>query len=648
MSEPLEEIQQALFNLPCGVVVASTSAGGEILQVNAAFTAITGYTHEDVPTVGDWLGLAYPDPDYRAMVMGNWERDVSEPGRDVFYRVRCADGRDKELLLRAGGIGTSRMAVAVLDLSEIRAVELELRESEDRFRLFARSVDQVFWIVGLDPTRMEYVSPAFQAIWGRPVAELYEDPNQWSAPIIDEDQPAVQALWSRALEGDTATVQFEYRIRRPDGELRWIEDSGFAVSDEDGRVVRMVGIAKDITLRKQAEEERRALEQRMQSAQKMESLGVLAGGVAHDFNNLLTVVLGNADLALHELPPESSARVNLGNIRRAAHRAADLARQMLAYSGQGQFVLAHLDLHRLVEEFAHLMAATVGRKADLRLETDGEVLPIEGDATQIRQVVMNLITNASDALGDHNGSITITTGTLVCDAEYLTVPLLEDEREPGLYSYVQVVDTGEGMDEETCARIFEPFFTTKFTGRGLGLAAALGIVHGHGGVIKVRSEPGRGTRIRVLFPVVAGDPEEPAEEFDGAGLAAPGSNRAAVLVVDDEQAVLETASQMLQQGGYRVFTAVDGRSALSLYRQHQAEIDLVLLDLAMPRMDGHETLRALQEIDPEVRVLLSSGYGEQEAALGGAAESSAGFLQKPYTVAALLEAVRTVGSDDPA
>jgi len=338
--ELLGEIQQAFFNLPCGVVVASTSAVGEILLINAEFTAITGYTHEDVPTVGDWLQRAYPDPDYRAMVMGNWERDVSEPGRDVFYRVRCADGGDKELLLRAGLIGTSRMAVAVLDLSEVRAVQHELRESEDRFRLIARSVDQVFWIVGLDPERMEYASPAFQAIWGRPAEVLYEDPTQWSAPILEEDQPAVQALWSRALEGAAATVQFEYRIRRPDGELRWIEDSGFAVRDGDGRVVRMVGIAKDVTARKQAEEARRALEQRMQSAQKMESLGVLAGGVAHDFNNLLMVVLGNADLALHELPPESPARENLDSIRQAAHRAADLARQMLAYSGKGQFALA--------------------------------------------------------------------------------------------------------------------------------------------------------------------------------------------------------------------------------------------------------------------------------------------------------------------
>jgi len=633
----LGETQKAFFNLPCGVVLASTSAEGEILLINAEFTAITGYTHEDVPTVGDWLQRAYPDPEYRATVMGNWERDVSESGRNVFYRVRCADGSDKELLLRAGAIGASRMVVALLDVSEFRLLQRELRESEDRFQLIAHSVDQVFWIVGLEPERMEYVSPAFEAIWGRPVGALYEDPTQWSTPILDEDRAAVKASWSQALAGKSAGVKFEYRIRRPDGELRWIEDSGFAVRDGSGCVVRMVGIAKDITHRKEAEEAQRKLEQRMQFAQKMESLGVLAGGVAHDFNNLLMVVLGNAEMAMEGLPSGSSMHGNLDNICQAARGAADLAGQMLAYSGKSRFVLSHFDLQRLVEEFAELLAATVTKKAKFSVESDGDVYAIEGDVTQIRQVVLNLVANASDALGEGGGSITVTTGSVLCDAAYLTVPHLDREHTPGLYSYVEVADTGEGMDEETRALIFEPFFTTRFTGRGLGMAAALGIVHGHGGVIKLSSELGRGTTIRVLFPVVERLPDEPAAEPVDTDPIALDTTSETILLVDDEALVLRTVTKMLHKSGYHVLTAADGRAAVALYRKAPNDIDLVLLDLAMPLMDGRETLRALREIDPDVVVLLSSGYNEREAEPGAAT----GFVQKPYSRAALKKALRT-------
>jgi len=635
----LDDTQQALFNLPCGVVIASTSPAGEIQLVNAEFTNITGYTHEDIPTIRDWVQRAYPDPDYRAMVADNWERDVSSHGRDVFYTVRCADGTDKELLLRAGLIGTSRMVVALLDMSEFHLVRRELRESEERFRLIARSVDQVFWIVGLHPERMEYASPAFESIWGRPAEVLYDDPTQWSAPILDEDRPAVDTAWGEALDGNATTIKFEYRIRRPDGELRWIEDTGFAVRDGDGRVVQMVGIAKDITPRKEADEARHALEERIHLAQKMESLGVLAGGVAHDFNNLLMVVLGNAELALLDLPPESPVRESLDNIRQATHTAADLARQMLTYSGRSEFVLSDVNLKRLVEEFTDLLEAIVSKKAEISFETDGLVYTIEGDVTQIRQVALNLVANASDALGEAGGKITITTGSLICDAAYLTVPYVDQEREPGLYSYLQVADTGAGMDEETRTRMFDPFFSTKFAGRGLGMASALGIVHGHRGVIRVDSEPGRGTAIRILFPVVEGAPEDPGAAPDE--VATFDSSGETILVVDDEEMVRRVVTEMLKKCGYSVLTAVDGRTALSLYQEEQSKIDLVLLDLAMPQMDGRETLHALREFDPDVRVLLCSGYNEQDTEPRSSGEASTGFVQKPYSISVLREALRS-------
>ncbi len=644
--EDIEAIRRSFHHLPCGVVVASTSAAGEVLVVNEEFTAITGYTLDDVPTVGDWLRRAYPDPEYRAVVMGNWERDVSQPGRDVYYRVRCADGSDKELLLRAGLLDEDSMVVALLDLSETRRVQRELRRSEERFRLIAATVQEVFWIHGVGPERMEYVSPAFEAVWGRPVDVLYDDPHEWSATILEEDRPEVDAAWRLALAGGADRVRFEYRIRRPDGEIRHIEDSGNAVRDPDGAVVRIVGIAKDVTARRQAEEARRELQQRMQFAHKMESLGVLAGGVAHDFNNLLMGILGNADLAMQRLPADSPAREGLEDIGKAARRAADLARQMLAYAGRGHVTPSRVDLRRLVEEFGHLLESMVPTKGALRFDLGEQVPAIEADATQIRQVVMNLVTNASDALGEGGGVIRVSVGARALSARELARLAPGEERSEGVYGFVQVTDTGSGMDAETRSRMFDPFYSTKFTGRGLGMAVVHGIVHTHRGVIEVDSAPGEGTSVRVLFPAVEGEAEATPEGHAPVD-PAPGRRHGTILLVDDEPTVLEVVSRMLHSCGYDVLTAADGREAERLYREHGEGIAGVILDWTMPEPDGRATLRALRAIDPAARVLVSSGFGESEATERFDEDRPDGFLQKPYTVSVMCDALRRVLEDPP-
>ncbi len=633
-------LAHALQHAPCGAVVASTDTAGEILFVNDEFSRITGYQLTDVPTVATWIERAYPDETYRSQVVANWGRDASEAGRDVIYRVTCADGVRRPLLLRAALLPHKRMVITLLDVGDLQRVEKELRESEERLRQIAETIDQVFWIVQGEPFAVLYASPAFEEIWGRPVEDLLADGHLWSAPMFEEDRPAVMATWEDCLAGRRPQWRGEYRIRRPDGDVRWIEDSGNEVRDSEGRVYRITGVAKDITARKTAETDRREMEQRIHFAQKMESLGVLAGGVAHDFNNLLMGILGNADLALLELSDTASARAHVEGIEHAARRAADLARQLLAYSGKGRFVIDRLDLRVLLEDIAHLMEATIARRAELRHVHAEELPAIEGDVTQIRQVIMNLVTNAADAIGEGGGTITLSTGVLSCDAEFFRDTYFGDDLPLGDYAYLEVADTGGGMSAETRDRIFEPFFTTKFTGRGLGLAAVLGIVKGHHGAVKVWSEEGAGTTFRALFPAIdrrATLLEESMSletgEMQGIGT---------VLLVDDEPMVREVAEAMLIHGGYDVITAEGGAEAVEQFREHGSMVDCVLLDLAMPGMDGLETFRALRELDGNVRVLLTSGYSEQEALTRFGYETLAGFIQKPYHASTLLDAVRRI------
>ena len=403
--------------------------------------------------------------------------------------------------------------------------------------------------------------------------------------------------------------------------------------------------AESFFSRLRAESERRRLETRVLHAQKLESLGVLAGGIAHDFNNLLMGVLGNADLALLELSPVAPARENVENIRTAAQRASELTKQMLAYSGKGHFVVQAVDLNEVVEEMAHLLEVTTSKKAVLKYNFADNLPAVEADTTQLRQIIMNLITNASEAIGDKSGVISISTGAMECDSAYLATSYdagigAGGEQIPeAVYAYIEVADTGCGMDRETLERVFDPFYTTKFTGRGLGLAAVLGIVRGHRGAVKVYSEPGRGTTFKVLLPAL----DQPAVRGTGVrAVELTWRGRGAVLLVDDEETVRAVGRQMLEAAGFEVVTAADGREGVERFREAPDDIVCVVLDLTMPHMDGEEAFRELRRIRPDVRVLLSSGYNEQEIANRFAGKGLAGFIQKPYQLANLIEALKAV------
>ena len=387
--------------------------------------------------------------------------------------------------------------------------------------------------------------------------------------------------------------------------------------------------------------ERRRTEETMRQTQKLESLGVLAGGIAHDFNNLLAGILGNVGIAKSEVEDGDDPSESLANIETAARRAADLTRQMLAYSGRGAFVIQRIDLSALVAEMAHLLATAISKKAVLRLHTLDRLPQVEGDATQLRQVVMNLITNASDALGDGAGTITLTTGVTRATRADLASMYIDESLPEGEYVFLEVVDTGCGMDEATQERIFDPFFTTKFTGRGLGLAATLGIVRGHRGAIAVESSTGHGTRMRLLLPVCVN--ESAVEAFAVAPSPEPGvvswRGQGRILVVDDEELVRSLAARVLEASGFEVVGATDGVEALEVFERSPDSIRLVLLDWMMPRLSGAETLDALRERRSDLPVILSSGYAEQTVS-GRLDDRLTVFIQKPYRPQELLAKVK--------
>jgi len=392
-------------------------------------------------------------------------------------------------------------------------------------------------------------------------------------------------------------------------------------------------LTDELRLREEsARREAEASEARTRHVQKLESIGVLAGGIAHDFNNLLHVVLGNADLARLHLPEASLAREHLDEVVRATQRAAELTQQLLAYSGRGAVETRQLNLSDEVRDMATLLRTAISKQAALVWDLATDLPAISADPTQVRQVVMNLITNASDALGDASGAITLRTGRA------------DDPRagsDPHDFVFLEVTDSGCGMDTGTLQRIFDPFFSTKFSGRGLGLAAVMGIVETHQGHIRIRTAPGEGTSFRILFPAV-GDLAPDAERPRSSG--ADWRGRGTVLLAEDEEGVREVVGRMMERMGFRVLPAQDGVAALEALERHGAAVTTVLLDVSMPRMGGSEVLRRIRQTRPELPVILMSGYTEQEVAskLLNGDEAATGFLQKPFLPEDLASVLRHI------
>ena len=405
----------------------------------------------------------------------------------------------------------------------------------------------------------------------------------------------------------------------------------------DGRqITRAIRYAIE---RKRSEEALRRMEERLGQTQKLESLGVLAGGIAHDFNNLLTVSLGHTELALQEVPPDSPAHLHLRRILGATRRAAELSRQMLAYSGRQPLALETLSLSGLVKKAKRIIEASISRKARLSYRLEEDLPLVLGDVTELSQVILNLVLNASQALGEAAGAITLVTRSLQCDRAMLDAVQMERFLPEGLYVCLEVSDTGCGMDAQTVAKAFDPFFTTKFVGRGLGLAVVQGIVRGHKGTITVESAPGKGSTFRILLPPA---PVPSRREGPQVPLARPSGAGGTVLLAEDEELVRELGTLLLNRLGFSVLPAADGRQAVELFLAHRNEIVFVMLDLAMPRMDGAEALRELRRLQPDLRVIICSGYDEQRVSREIEGLGAVTFLQKPYQFTDLADKLQSL------
>ena len=647
----------------------------------------------------------------------------------------------------------------LLENSNRKQAEDTLRQSEEKFRQLADNITDVFWIRSADMREVHYVSPAFERIWGRPVGSIYEHPDKWSEFIMPEDRQRVLEAFA-TLTGLTRSLDIEYRIVRPDGEVRWVRSRGFQVRDAADQLIRHAGIVTDITERKGAEETLRllgsAVEQSKESivitdteldlpgprvlfvnpaftrmtgytaadaigktprilqgprtdkavlrrlrqclergeafagetvnyrkdgkefdlewqiapirdgagkvthfmaiqrditaskkleaqlfqSQKLETVGKLAGGFAHEFNSMLTAIIGQSEILLEELPPASLMAKSAAEISKAAHRAATLTRQLLAY-GRKQFLQAEiLDLNRVLADMDPMLRLLLGEYVDLRMVPATGLKAVKADAGQIEQVLMNLITNARDAM-PNGGKLTLETANVFLDQEYVS-RFPEFETKAGDYVMLAVSDTGIGMTSQVKAHLFEPFFTTKHAGEGsgLGLSASYGIIKQSGGHISVYSEMGRGSTFKIYLPQVESPAKTPVQCLESPGLV---HGTETILLVEDDPALRELAATLLRRLGYTVWAAANGVEALSLKRRGETgRVDLLFTDVVMTQMNGRELADRFRTLSPQTRILFTSAYTENAIAHQGALDKSSALLQKPFSPSALALKVREV------
>ncbi len=408
--------------------------------------------------------------------------------------------------------------------------------------------------------------------------------------------------------------------------------------DDDGAITGCVHVMRDITKRKQAEEERQNLERQLQHTQKLESLGVLSGGIAHDFNNILTIILGHCYILKENIDTEVDRNVHLQLIESSANRAADLCRQMLTYAGKSTLLQTEFSMWLLVDEIVKMLTSAIKKNVTIILDMKRDIPMIAGDSSQIQQVVMNLIINASEAIGEMAGTITVGLKKRFIQSVQPEIDYFGSKILPGSYACLEVSDTGCGMSDETTRRLFEPFYTTKFTGRGLGMSAILGILKAHNGTLQVASTQGVGTTFKVYIPITGA--YEQVETSPPTKVAAPVLPNATVLLVEDEDTLRNIGTTLLGTLGFSVIDAANGYEALEQYKTYGNEIDLVILDLIMPVMGGIEAYHELRKLNKSVPIILCSGYGAESVEVVTAMDNKAGFLHKPYNVIELRKVLR--------
>ena len=534
------------------------------------------------------------------------------------------------LVLWIADVGRASRANEALrcEIAERKRVEEALRESETKLRTLVRHFPN--GAVFLFDHDLRYLVADGRALelYGFTSAEV--EGKTLHDVIAPEGVQRLEPFYRATLAGDTPP-EFEYEHQG-----RMIHLVGVPVRDGAGAVIAGMLITLDITEYRQAEEERKRIERKLQDTQRLESLGLLAGGIAHDFNNLLAAILGHADVVRLDVPQGSETAESVDAIIAGVRRAAEMTNRLLAYAGKGHFVLRPVLLNDVLRELDDLMRVSMGQHAKVELDLAPDLPAIEADAAQLRQVALNLLVNASEAIDTGaQGTVTVSTRCEELDDGRLAQLAPNGERAPGRYVRLSVKDTGCGMDAKTLARIFDPFFTTKFAGRGLGLAAVHGIVRGHRGMMEVESEPGRGTTFHIWFP--ATEARAPRAE---ASATVACSRRGTALVVDDEPAVRTAFARVLKRLGFDVRVAEDGPAALEALRAGIPDLVVAFVDLTMPLMPGDVLARSIRQCRPDVPLILMSGYTAEDVAARHGDVGHAVFLHKPFTLEALREALR--------
>ena len=525
------------------------------------------------------------------------------------------------------------MANSISSLRERLRVEEHLRRSEQRFRRFFLLSAVGMAMVQAD-RKWGTVNDKLVDMLGYTRATL--ESMSWDAVTHPDDLRTELERWAETLRGERMGYVLEKRFLRSDGTTVYASVATRCLWTRDGSVDSVIVLVQDVTRRHRAENEGKRLEGQLVDGQKLESLGSLAGGIAHDFNNLLTGVIGNAHLAKAELSHDHNAQRPLDSVLRAAERATKLTGQLLAYSGKGAFVVRPLDLTECVNDLASLLDTLVPKKVELRLDLGIQLPTMKADEAQIQQIVVNLVVNAGEAI-EGIGTVHVRTGTSFMQETRDEEFVLSGGLGPGPCVYLEVSDTGSGVAEDELRKIFDPFFTTKFTGRGLGLAAVLGIVRGHDGAISVKTTPGEGSVFRVYFSTHSASSKHRLQRIQ------QDQEGSLILVVDDEELVRSACCQSLRSLGYSVLPASGGREALDLFKQDPARIAAVILDMTMPDLDGVETFKLMREVRADVPVILTSGYSERDA-LARLDGTPADFLPKPYAPKVLGEKLRSVMS----
>jgi len=616
-----------------GTAMAIIDPDGLISSINSNTEELTGYSSEETVGIKHWSEFVHPDD--RAMVGEKRRSRMEEGGErhfDYEFRLIRKDGTFRYVKVRTGTIPNSggTGVISLVDVTNLMDYQKQLNHSLEKTQAILEAIPDLMFVLTEEGRYRDFYARD-EGLLAFPPEELAR------RSIFDIGLPGKTSEEVLKAIGDTLSTgtvhHVEYQIELPDGYHYY--EAGMSPFESDSVLV----LCRDVTARKQAELEQRYLEAQMKHVQKLESLGVLAGGIAHDFNNILMAITGNIFLARKSLEENISPTEQLDEMELAARRASDLAGQMLAYSGRGEFMIKAVRLNLVAEEISGILAATVSKKARIVYSLDPELPLIMADSTQVRQVIMNLLTNASEALEDKPGEIVISTGVMHCDEEYIRTLNRTEELRPGAYAWIQVDDTGKGMDDNVRSRIFDPFFTTKFTGRGLGLSAVLGIMSSHGGALSIQSAPGKGSSFRALFPVSDSGPEEET---------APVQKRShwkasgTVLFVDDEPVIRSVAEAILTSMGFSVITASDGLDGLKRYKENPGIVSLVILDLTMPNMDGDEVFRKIRELSDSVPVLVSSGYNENEILTRFSDCPPDGFLKKPYSALELRSKIGVI------